>query len=107
MKITILNTSILTQYGRFDYVPATLEQAKKFVQSSENEVHSAVGHKSTADVLTTLLGIEVPVNRVNYEQQRGEVALVFKLRERPEEGKILTTEEIEAIGYDFGLIFRL
>jgi hypothetical protein len=105
MKVTILNTSILTTYGRFDYVPATLEQAKEILKA--NDVHSAVGHKSTADVLTTLLGIEVPINRVNYEQQRDEVALVFKLRSRPEEGKILTTEEIEAIGYDFGLIFKI
>lgn len=107
MKITILNTSILTCYGRFDYVPTDLEKARTLVQTNAGEVQSAVGHKSTADILTTLLGIDVPVNRVQYEQQVGEVALVFKLRGRPEEGKILTAEEIEAIGYDFGLIVRL
>ncbi len=51
-----------------------------------------------------LLGVPVPVNRIQYEQTTGDLAVVFKLRGRPPEGKILTAEEIEAIGYDFGLL---
>ena len=42
-----------------------------------------------------------------FSQDVGQRALVFKLNGRPEEGKILTTEEIEAIEYKFQLLERL
>ncbi|MCL2869812.1 YddF family protein, partial [Candidatus Saccharibacteria bacterium] len=67
---------------------------------------SAVGHESTAQVLTTLLGITVPMNRIQFRQAAGQVALVFKLNGRPEEGKVLTAEEIETIGYSFQKLTR-
>lgn len=35
-----------------------------------------------------------------------EIAIVFKLKGRPEEGKILTIQEIEEIGYEFGVLIR-
>jgi hypothetical protein len=101
---TILNTSILTDFGVYHYQQIDLFTAK---QAVSKEFNSAVGHKSTCDVLTKLLEVEVPMNRIEYKQDLFEVALVFKLRSRPEEGKILTSEEIESIGYDFGLLRRL
>ena len=105
MKITILNTSILTVYGTFKFASTTLEEAKKLVL--EYEIQSAIGHQSTADILTELLGIEIEVNRMKFLQKIGESALIFKLRSRPPEGKILTCAEIEEIGYDFGILRRL
>ena len=104
MKLAILNTSILTTTGTFELQDITLEQAQQLVQ--DNEILSAVGHQSTADILTTLLGTEIPMNRIMFEQQQGQKALVFKLNGRPEEGKILTVEEIEQIGYKFQLLIR-
>ncbi len=56
--ITILNTSILTNYGRYDYCPLTLEQAKEKLADG---FVSAIGHQSTADLLTTLLDVSVPL----------------------------------------------
>lgn len=103
--ITILNTSILTDFGHYSFEQISLKQAK--VIASENEVLSAVGHQSTADILTSLLEIDVPMNRINYKQQAGDTALVFKLNGRPEEGKILSIDEIEAIGYSFGKLVRI
>lgn len=105
MKITILNTGILTAYGTFEFVSTTLDEAQKLVR--ENEFQSAIGHQSTAEILTELLGIEIEVNRMEYSQKIGESALVFKLRSRPPEGKILNRTEIEKIGYDFGILRRL
>lgn len=105
MKITILNTGILTVYGTFEFVPMTLDEAQKLVR--ENEVQSAIGHQSTAEILTKLLGIEIEVNRKEYLQQTGESALIFKLRSRPPEGRILNCAEIEESGYDFGILRRL
>ena len=104
--ITILNTSILTNYGRYDYCPLTLEQAKANLADG---FVSAIGHQSTADLLTTLLGVAVPLNRIQFAQDVGPfgAALVFKLNGRPPEGTILTIPEIEVIGYEFGLLTRM
>lgn len=104
-KITILNTSILTEFGRYSYRPLTVEEARELVE--ENGFESAVGHQSTADVLTTLLGKTIPVNRQAYSQQPDDVALVFKLKGRPQEGQILTRAEIEEMGYEFGELLRI
>ena len=92
--LTILNTSILT---------ATLDEAKALVA---NGFESAIGHQSTADVISTLLGVACPMNRIMYQQGQGDVALVFKLNGRPEEGKILSVEDIEEIGYSWGVLER-
>lgn len=104
MKVTILNTSILTSFGSFNYEPLTLEESKSLIAKG---FESAVGHQSTCDVLTSLLNVDVKMNRIQYAQSPDDVALVFKLKGRPEEGKILTASEIEAIGYEFGKLTRL
>ena len=105
MKLVILNTSILTTEGTFTLKDITLDEARNLVK--ENNILSAVGHQSTADILTTLLETEVPMNRIQFAQELNQKALVFKLNGRPEEGKILTTEEIEAIGYKFQLLTKI
>lgn len=105
MKLAVLNTSILTTEGTFTLKDITLEEARNLV--TENEILSAVGHQSTADILTTLLETEVPMNRIQFAQETGQKALVFKLNGRPEEGKILTAEEIAAIGYKFQLLTKI
>ena len=103
--ITILNTSILTTTGTFRLDDITLDEAKNLVHN--NEILSAVGHKSTADILTTLLQKEIPANRIEYAQNVNEKALVFKLNGRPEEGKILTADEIKEMGYKFQLLTKV
>ena len=105
MKLGVLNTSILTAAGAYELKDITLDEAKKLV--SENEIDSAVGHASTAQIMTALLGVEIPVNRQMFVQQPGQSTLVFKLNGRPQEGKILTAEEIEQIGYKFQILKRI
>lgn len=102
--VTLLNTSILTQYGTYSYEPATLDEVRTRIATSEWQ--SAIGHESTAQILTDLLGVDVPVNRMQYSQQPGEIAVVFKLKARAPEGVILTRAEIEEIGYEFGFLTR-
>lgn len=107
--LTILNTSILTSYGRFSYDPISLGEAKQIVrdyQAKGKTVQSAIGHQSTADLLTTLLEFPVAVNRMEFRQTVDDAALIFKLKQRAPEGKILSCEDIEAIGYEFGLLVR-
>ena len=111
-RIVLLNTSILTEYGVFAYEKANLNLVKQYLNSvqyvdgEKRPVLSAIGHQSTADILSELLEIDVPVNRINYKQEMDDLAIVFKLKGRPEEGKILSREEIEEIGYEFGFLQR-
>lgn len=105
MKITLLNTGILTSFGLFDFKPLTRSEAVELVRDAE--IVSAVGHAATAGILSDLLNIEVQANRFEYIQKVGDTALVFKLKSRIPEGKVLNREEIEKIGYEFGLLRRI
>lgn len=102
--VTLLNTSILTADGDYEIKSVPLDVAKSLIEGKE--VLSAIGHQSTADILTELLGQNVKMNRINFAQEPGQIALVFKLNGRPEEGKILSREEIEKIGYSFKKLVR-
>ena len=104
MKVTILNTSIITSHGSFLYKPCSLELAKQLVEPG---FQSAIGHDSTAAVISTLLSIDCKTNRIQYKQQPGATALVFKLKGRAPEGSTLTAKEIETIGYEWGILKRL
>ena len=106
MKLALLNTSIATTEGAYVLRDIAPVQAIRLVQGNKDNLDSAIGHESTAQVMSTLLGVEVPANRQMFEQQKGQMALVFKLNGRPPEGKILTSEEIEKIGYKFQLLIR-
>lgn len=105
MKLALLNTSILTTTGTYNLEDITLDRAKELVHG--NELDSAIGHASTAEIMSTLLEEDISVNRKMFQQQEGQQALVFKLNGRPEEGKILSAEEIEQIGYKFQLLTRV
>jgi Domain of unknown function (DUF1874) len=105
MKITLLNTSILTTYGTFDFRLVSLAEVNELVKSSD--VVSAIGHAATADVLSDLLGIEVKPNRIEFAQGVDDVAIIFKLKSRILEGKVLNRTEIEEIGYELGILRRL
>ena len=105
MKVTLLNTSILTAFGTFNFAPVSLSEAKELVKNSQ--IVSAIGHSATADVLSDLLEIEVKANRIEFVQSVDEIALIFKLKTRITEGKVLNRAEIEEIGYEFGILRRL
>lgn len=103
-QLTLLNTSILTAPGEYRYKLMSVDAAREYVHSMDWQ--SAIGHDGTAAIISQLLDIECPVNRIAWVQEVGALGLVFKLRDRAPEGGILSAEEIEAIGYDFGLLVR-
>lgn len=98
-QVTLLNCAILTTEGNFSLKKTSIEDVKSLIE--DVEIQSAIGHQSTAEILSELLGIDIPVNIIQYEQKTGDTAIVFKLRSKTLEGKILTREEIEEIGYEF------
>lgn len=106
-RVVLLNTSMLTSYGCFKYRGSSLIEVCHMLSDAVDdgvEILSTIGHQSTADILSSLFKTEVKVNRIEYKQEISDTAIVFKLNGRPPEGKILTWEEIEKIGYTFGII---
>jgi len=95
------------------YVPVDLEKWKKvvvvqrIVSTSEakqllaNGFTSAVGHQSTAEIMSQVLGIPVPYCRAQVYLEPGDQAICFILKARPPEGRVLSTKELESIGYYF------
>lgn len=102
--VTILNTSILTNPGIYKYYPITESEAKKTVEAG---FESAIGHESTAKIISALLQIDCRVNRIQFSQEKGDIALVFKLNGRPPEGAILTEADIKKIGYSWGILEKI
>ena len=105
LPLLIMNTTILVEDGLFRLRQISLEEAKAI--ASSNEILSGIGHESTAEIISDLLGLHVPMNRINCGQAAGQSALCFKLSSRPKEGAILDREAIEEIGYSFKLLERL
>lgn len=107
MKLALLNTSICTNEGTYRLTDISLEQAKALVSDNKENLLSAIGHDSTAQIMTELLEIPISVNRIQFAQENNQKAIVFKLNGRAPEGTILSKSEIEAIGYKFQLLERL
>ena len=55
---------------------------------------SAIGHETTAQAITSQLGVQVPVNRVSIQLKTGDNLVVFQLLSRLPEGKILSQDEL-------------
>lgn len=56
--------------------PLTEEEVKKILSKG---FVSAVGHQDTAGVLTTLLGVDIPFNRINVTLTPGDSLVVAQL----------------------------
>lgn len=109
MRIVFLNSPILTCFGEFSFREISLKQVKVLL-SREAELDtpllSAVGHSSTAELLSSLLGFPVPVNRIKYIQQENDLCIVFFLPDRLPEGKTLSLEDLSILEFKFGLLTK-
>jgi hypothetical protein len=106
-RFVFLNTTIVTTIGDFSCREASLASVQALLlQNPDTPRLSAVGHESTAQIVSSLLGETVAVNRIQYVQEVGDHAICFKLNGRAPEGVILSAEEIEKIGYSFLYLTR-
>ena len=68
-----------------------IKEAKEFLKDG---FVSAVGHESTAKVLSELLGMDVSVNRITVDMKRGDIAVAVQFLKRLPEGKVLNEREV-------------
>jgi hypothetical protein len=62
---------------------------------------SAIGHESTSILLTELLGVKVPFNRIAVSVKPGDIIVHFVLKTRLPEGKVLDLQELQNLEYYF------
>jgi len=98
----LLNAPVLTADGIYSMRTISLEQARRL--AAQHGIDSAIGHDATAAILSTLLGLSVPVMRKRVVQVTSQTAIVFRL---PEGVVLARVEEIEALGYEFAQLDRL
>lgn len=101
----LLNTAILTAFGEFRFSgPISAEEAKRRLTGG---FQSAIGHAASADFLSAMLAIEVPVDRSTITMEPGDRALVLRLRGRLPEGAVLTAAEMAVVPFELGWLERL
>lgn len=104
MTLFVLNSPILTSYGHYLFSgPIKIEEARSLLQG---EFMSAVGHQVTADMLSEILGINVPYNRTRIEMKPGDKALIFRLLQRVSPGEINDRTVLEQVGYEMSWLER-
>ena len=93
----LLNSSVVPCAGLWDVQSVSLAKAK--IYADRPSLTSAIGHESTAALLSQLLEIDISVNRIVVAPAEGDTLICFKLKGRAPEGKILTVAELEELGY--------
>lgn len=103
----LFNTNIVPGEAIVRVTQITTEKAREIVgQSLADGVipTSAIGHEATAAAMSAILGVPVDVNRIHAKPQPFDKAISLKLNGRLEEGVILDSAAMEAIGYTLYLM---
>ena len=105
----ILNSAVITAPGDWHYDLISPDAARQWAQGG---FVSTVGYEQTAEALSQLLGVPVPVDRKSITMQVGDEALVFRLVFPPGTGRIdpkdkgSLTAAVIAGHYELGLLVR-
>jgi len=105
LPVVLFNGPVCTTAGLYRVTDIDVAEARQLIQ-----IHgymSAVGHHASAEVLSSILQVDVPMNRIEYRQKIGQKAIALKLNVRPPEGRILTAAEMFQIGFGLQLLERL
>jgi hypothetical protein len=103
-KMYLLNSAIVTAQGTYLYETLLPDDAHRLIQTTS--FISAIGHESTADILSKKTGLNIPANRIAINMQAGDQAIVFKIKSRMEEGKVYTRDELSGLVMEYGLLTR-
>ena len=105
LPIGLFNGTVATTNGLYRISDISFASARELVE--RHGFVSAVGHDAAAELMSVRLGVPVPMNRIQFKQQVGQLAIALKLNQRPNEGVILTRAQMESIGYTFKLVERI
>jgi hypothetical protein len=106
-KIILLN-AVVTRSDRptiMVTMPASVGDVKALIKVAE-KIESYIGHEATAKLLSALLGMEIPTNRAMYIPEKGDIAVVVRLKkrlERPEDVKNVRPEDVEFLVVNYYL----
>lgn len=112
----LLSAKVMPNFGSYDFSPISVTAVWDLLQQGYT---SAVGHESTATAISTVLashagidyadgkGVPVPISRNAITMEIDDKAVVFSLKGRLPEGKIATFEELNQVGWEFGLLERI
>jgi hypothetical protein len=78
---------------------ASIDEVRQLL--SVSEFVSAIGHESTAQLLSTVLGIPIPFNRISVKAIPGDTLIHFALQTRLPEGRVLSEEELRQLDFYF------
>ena len=78
--------------GVVSYETITVADACEMLH--KREFVNAIGHPSTASLLSKICDMEIKPNRIMVSLKSGDQALVFQLTIRLQEGQVLSDEEI-------------
>jgi len=101
----VMNTTIIPNDGLFHLKTISEMEAKHWIATKK--WISAVGHPATARVISDLLDVNVPADRIQVTFEPGDEALVFKLDTRLPEGKVLTVEELQDLPFSWKILKRI
>nr|WP_305910239.1 DUF1874 domain-containing protein [Methylomarinum sp. Ch1-1]MDP4521431.1 DUF1874 domain-containing protein [Methylomarinum sp. Ch1-1] len=105
MVLYIINTPVLTEYGLWEFSgPLTINDARSILETG---FVSAIGHAASANVLSQILNVPIPANRIHIKMQPGDQALILRLPQRLPEGKVLDETELKTLNFELGLLKRL
>ncbi|MFA9424528.1 MAG: YddF family protein [Sedimentibacter sp.] len=105
LPVALFNGTVVTTNGMYSIKNIDVETAKKYIK--QNGFISAIGHEATAEILSSILEADIHMNRIQFHQEVGQIAIAFKLNERPPEGDVLNKAEVERIGYSLKIMERL
>ena len=104
MKPILMSTPVLVVDGTYRLSSISIAEAKEILKGG---FISAVGHQSSAEMLSDLLELPVPMSRITLGEehfQKGQKAVVLKLLRRPPEGAILDIAQVKECGFAFKLL---
>jgi hypothetical protein len=105
MTLYIINASTLTKYGLGKFSDfLTIGDAQLILETG---FVSAIGHEASAIVLSQILNIAIPVNRIHIKMQSGDDALILRLPQRLLEGKVLDETVLKKLDFELGLLKHL
>jgi len=85
-----------TQTATVTFRKITVEEAKEILK---NTFVSAIGHEGTAKLLSQLLGVNIPTNRITIFMEKGDKAIHFFLKQRLPEGAVLSEDELKKLQF--------